>query len=256
MRYSRVFQMMVSVIGLIALTACSLPFGVMAPTPSRTPTATAVPTDTPTPTSTPEPTQTPLPTATHNMTATAQVESILELVKDYNDQGILPSTKGTYKRLDDFSDEWAQNGWYRWTYTGADTTDFLLRAHLSWESASRSANPSGCGFVIHQQSNDDHYLLFFANTGHVILEAQHNGGSLVGWSYFGHAGQKGEADLILVVIGPRYKIYVDGKYVGTILAYDNIMTSGALSYTVVSGINTDFGTRCSMTDVDLWKIEP
>jgi hypothetical protein len=64
---------------------------------------------------------------------------------------------------------------------------------------------------------------------------------------------EGSAQIMLVVIEKKVYFYVNGEKIAS--ANDAALKPGKLSLTLLSGTNKDFGTRCQMTDLDLWIIQ-
>ncbi len=254
MKIHWIIKLSFSIFLILVLPACSF-----ASTPHPTKTPTRVPSQTytltPVPTSTSTATVTPIPTATQDLTATQQYDNILTLVNNLAKSGYLTSTKGDFRILEDYSKEWAQLGWYEWVDTDQPVTDFVLQADLSWESANQHPNPSGCGIIFHLQPDDSHYLVYVATDGFVYFQSLVAGkGNFIGKKNYGVAGYKGTANLILIVTGAQFRVLIDGKSIGVFRGYSSSMLDGDLGYTIVSGTNTDYGTRCDMTNVNLWKI--
>jgi hypothetical protein len=65
-------------------------------------------------------------TASVNAEATAQAQGMASIVKQLASEGLLENTAGTYSKLDDFNETWAQIGWYQWWNTGLAPTDFVI----------------------------------------------------------------------------------------------------------------------------------
>ena len=65
---------------------------------------------------------------------------------------------------------------------------------------------------------------------------------------------KGQAQILLAVEGDKIVFFVNNEHVLTRI--DGRLDSGGLSYTLLSGTNKGFGTRCDMTNVGLWWLEP
>jgi hypothetical protein len=265
MKINRIVRITFVVFALTALMACdmsSLPLGKKTPTPTATsiPTATPVPpTSTSTVTNTPLPTSTKRPTATVDAAATQQYEDMATLVKGLADKGYIASTDGKFYPLEDFSNEWAQLGWYQWALTKYSPTDFILRADLAWESASKNPNPSGCGIVFHVQPNNDHFIAFVSTDGYVYFAASiGNDFNILGGDgkRYGPEAYKGQATLVLIVTGVQFRTLINGKSIGVFSGYSGSLLDGNLGYTIVSGTNAGFGTRCNITNVALWQIKP
>jgi len=98
------------ILSALILPACSTP-ATPPPAPTETPKPTS--TNTAVPTNTSTPTRTPRPTATPNLAETQQYEAFNQEIESYYDQGFLDTTEGTVEEIDDFSNDWAQLGWYQ-----------------------------------------------------------------------------------------------------------------------------------------------
>lgn len=247
---------------IVCLNACS-------GTPQTTPVQTAVATDSPeaaTATMAPtlEPTDTPEPTATEEPTVepsptieptseSAKMEALIEQLKE---EGTISTVEGTYHRLADFQQEWAQLYYYQWWYTDYSPSNFVIQADVEWETASKSANlgDSGCGFVYHTDDNQNHHATFLMMDGKVQTYRALSG-------YFdqmkgGYAGKfkvpSDKAHIILAVDQQTITVIINDKEV--VHFQDTKLSGGKLGLTLASGTNKDFGTRCSMTNVELWEL--
>jgi hypothetical protein len=192
--------------------------------------------------------------------ATAQAQSMFAIVEGLVEDGHLSRSAGVYHRLPDFDESWAQINYYNIWWTGLSPSDFVIKADVAWDSASSKANwwNSGCGFVFRVNDEGDHYISFFAMDGNVRL-FRSLGGKLasIGTSYYGKVDvPKGNAKIMLVVDGGSINFFVNDKRVQNRQDYYEDLSSGRLAYTLVSGTNTGFGTRCQMTNVELWELEP
>jgi hypothetical protein len=248
----------------LVLSACSLstPPVVSTVTETAAPASTATPaltaTPEPTATRTPRPTYTPRPTPTHNLEATQQLEDMTAKVKEYYDAGYVSTFDGSYKRLPSYVDSWAQINWYQWSPTDSGVLDdFIVRSVVKWQSASKSPNPSGCGFVFRlQEKKRDHYMFFVGLDGYVyasILRAEDY--RHMGRGYYGPAGSDGKETVTLIVEDTSFRVLVNDQLVKTFSGVQNDMLDGYLAYTIVSGTNKDYGTRCMFEQTDLWKIK-
>lgn len=190
--------------------------------------------------------------------ATAQAQPLAARVEQIVAEGYLTRSAGTYARLDDYSDAWAQINWYQWLWTGYNPTDFVLRADFSWNSASETANwfNSGCGFVFRESSreNVDHYLVYLGLDSVVyfykVRLGEHT--ELASASAGRLDVPEGSAQFMLAVEGDRFTAYVNDQRV--ITAHDGSLKDGLLNYTLLSGTNRDFGTLCRMSNVELWTL--
>ncbi len=255
-------------IGLtLILSAC----GVSAPeaTPTSTVTNTPIP-PTFTPTVTLTPTKTPKPTATPNLIATQQYEDFMALVESIHAAGQISTLDGTYKRLDDYSDELAMGYGYSWNPTSVSAKNFIARAEFDWEVANQK-NYSGCGYMFRQQSNQYYYLITLDAINGIFLSYTRDGLSAAGGSgvvnYTIAASKKTKlpdvgsnpyhALFTLVVNDNVAYSYVNGKlFTEHRLKNDWLTDSGPLSSLVLTGSATDYGTRCKITNAEAWIIKP
>lgn len=190
-------------------------------------------------------------------TATAEAQPMLELITQLSQDGSISTSDGRLSRLDDFSESWAQINWFQWFQTGKSPANFVVKADVAWESASDKADwyTSGCGFVFRaDREGDNFYMIYLALDGRVRLLRNRNGNlGEAGAKYYGNLDvPKGNAVFMLVVEGNKISAYVNGE--PAFERTDNTHTEGRLAYTLISGTNKDFGTRCDMTDVWLWEI--
>lgn len=252
MKTNRIAPIISAVLVLLAVTlACA--GGATAEPTAVPPTATLVPTEKPTE----KPTSTPMPTATPNLQATQQSEELDALLKDYEEKGYVSTTEGTFTELDPFKEEWAQIGWFNsWLYSEVDS-DFLLKGHFSWSTAAATSDPSGCGVIFGVQENGDYYvffldkarIIFYLKRGETLYSVGKTRGS--GRANFGNPA---EADVIVAVKGQTTFVSVDGEVTEYTLSVDQT-TRGAFGFSLLSGTNRDYGTRCEITDILLWMPE-
>ena len=241
------------VMAFLALMLVILACSVGAPQPTSTP----VPTNTPLPTATktPLPTATPRPTNTPNVAATQRYDDFNALLQTFVDKGYITSTDGTSSELDDFSESWAQINWYRWWDTGKTMSNFAFKAHLKWSTASTTPDISGCGIVFGVQTNKDHYAIFLDRSK--VLYAQNHAnmfrpiGKIRGTDRF-KFGNHAEANFAVLVNNDKVYVWVDGEIAEYNLASGQ-PAAGKFALTLLSGTNKDYGTRCEMTDMILWK---
>jgi len=245
------FMLFVFILVLVSL-ACSTS---QAPTPTNTPKPTA--TVTASPTNTPRPSPTPRPTQTPNLAATERAEELQAEVQLYFDKGYLATTEGRFRELEDFKDEWAQMGWYQWLPLKDSAENFFMSAHFKWESAYKSADTSGCGFIFSLQPNNDHYAVFLDRSKVFFLITD----TTLGYSKpVGTTRGTGrvkftppaEADFTLIVKDAYAYVLVDGEVVGEYTLSQSRVMRGNLGLTTLSGTNKDYGTRCEMTNLHLW----
>ena len=218
-------------------------------------------------------TSSPMPTPSNQIPATPAVtqasasgsptpkvtSDIKDAVERYYQKAYLSSTEGEYVHLKDYSRDWAKIGYQDLTDTGQVVDNFMVRAHFAWQSATQYPDPSGCGYAFRVQGRD--YYLVFVDKETVWLGIWTEYGAVkfrrIGAnSGSGMTGNITEADVTLIVNQGKAVVLINENFVGTyVLSTDYLTGSGGLSYLVVSGTNRDYGTRCKMTNVDLWKIK-
>lgn len=189
--------------------------------------------------------------------STEMAASMYDQVVELASYGYLSSAGGTYHTLPTFDESWAQINWYQWWRTGYKPRDFVIRADASWDSASDKANwfNSGCGFVFRETGVQNHYLAFLGLDGNVqfmrsVRDVQRN----LGYSYSEKLDvPKGNAQIMLVVEDDTFTFFVNGEKVHT--RQDFSLTDGELGLTLLSGTNKGYGTRCRMTNIELWILK-
>jgi hypothetical protein len=247
---------------IFILISISLACATSQPTPAPTNTAelTATATITLTATRTPRPSPTPRPTQTPNLAATARAEELNAKLQDYFNKGYLTTTEGRLRELDDFSYDWAQLGWYRPFPIQDSVGDFFLSAHFKWDSAFKNSDISGCGFIFGLQPNEDHYAVFLdrqkvfflitdRTVGFSRQVAPTRGTGIVKFDY------PAEADFTLIVKDTHAYVLVNGKESAEYTLAQSRASKGTVGLTVLSGTNKDYGTRCEMTNLQLWLPE-
>jgi hypothetical protein len=193
-------------------------------------------------------------TAEVNLQSTAQAESMAERLIFLGAEGVVANTNGEYIRLAKFDESWAQMNWFQWWSTGYTLENFAIRTDLAWSSASETANwfSSGCGFVFGLDDKKNFHVLHLRLDGFVTLKYWLNGNG--NWIAQRPAGKistpDGQGEILMVVYDKRVTFYLDGEQV--LSEYASLLKPGELAMTLVSGTNKDYGTRCKMTDVDLW----
>jgi hypothetical protein len=243
----------------LVISACAL-VSTPLPSPTTVPSRTPLPsTFTPeaTATQTPRPSSTPKPTRTPNFEATAQYDAVAAKVKEYFDAGYISTSKGVaFRHLPLFTDHWAQIDWFQWTYLDYSPADFVIETDLKWESASAVANSSGCGFVFRLADKDNFYVMFVSLKGYVESTIFSGGNSaFLSRGYYGSAAQNGGVHLTLIVEGDTFRVLIDDKFIKSYTGFKAKLLSGKLAYTVFSGTNKDYGTRCTFSNTDLWTIK-
>ncbi len=228
--------------------------------------ATETPTPEPTPTKTPKPTATLKPTETPDVAATQAQQALLDELQDYYDKGYISSKEGTLHILSDYYREKAKIHYLGFNITGYDTpdvTNFIVWADVRWESAAPVNYPeyAGCGFGYRIQDEGTGYGALLTNDSIVMT---YRYGTSDPWRRVGTTkgpgtvdfGNPAEASLILIVNEDKAYALVDGSFIGEYtLSKDHLTGSGFLLYSIFSGTNKDYGTRCEITNARLWIIK-
>ncbi len=208
----------------------------------------------------PESTEAPPPAVTPETPVPQVPPEIQQLVVDYYEKGYLPSTEGEYHRLDDFT---MSSNDRQITFTkkktGYDVKDFMVKAHFKWQSAIANPDPGGCGWAF--RGNRDSTYFTFVDREWIFLGLMKEGQ----WNRYGKTsgndwvglGNPAEADVTLAVSkGKAYMLIDDSLASSYTLDTDFLTGAGELAYAVVAGTYKNYGTRCEMTNVDLWISNP
>jgi len=242
----------------ISLQGCNSVYQLIQGTPTPTPTLTYTPTLTPTPT--PTPTKTPTPTITPNLTATQQSETFSLLVQKIYDAGQISTTTGRYKKLDDYSEQLSRTFGYDWSKAGVTTKNFIIRADFTW-SIAHQKNYSGCGYVFREKSSQYYLIALDALDG--VLLSYTDG--VFNYSISGSRKTKlpdmgsnpYQATFTLVVNEFKAYTYINDNYYSAYELQKNRLTEkGSLSFMILTGTDKDFGTRCEITNAEIWIINP
>lgn len=240
------------------LSAC----GATPSLPTQTPAATH--TLEPAATQTSIPTTTPSPTITPDLVATQQYENFLAMVQKYHDAGQISTNEGEFVELADYEHALANKLSYEWTETGVTAKNFIVQADFAWANAVNTINISGCGFVYRSQPNGDHYFIILdaasgiklassTDRGTYSMGSPQNGDQKI--SDFGSSPY--QANLTMIVNEFKTYVYLNDIYQGEYQLLDyRITESGSLANAVLSGTSEGFGTRCRMTNVRAWIIDP
>jgi hypothetical protein len=194
-------------------------------------------------------------TAVVQATATSYATAFLDVIEKLKEEGIVKSTDGDYARLEDFEQEWAQLGWFKWWGTGYAAENFVLSADIAWQSASNTSDwyTTGCGMVFSLNDEDNYHLAFLSLDGYGMVGRNTKGDlKLLAAERYGNVSTPdGNAKIMLVVDDKRINFYVNDKLVTKV--YDNSLNEGAIALTLLSGTNKDYGTRCTMTNIELFS---
>ncbi len=248
---------------LLVSLACA---GTTPPTPAP---PTQVPSNTPVPataTATTPPTSTPKPTATPNLAATQEAKEDDARLQKYVDSGYIASKQGALYELTDNTREMAQINYLDYDYAGFDKSadDFAAWADLNWTSAVPVSYPeySGCGFGFRMKNNGDAYTAMVTNDSVLITWCFQALGN-----HCGRVGKtRGTGKLKLpnpasvhfefIVNGLHAYALVDNEFIAEYTLFQDRLTEpGFFTYSIVSGTNKDYGTRCTVSNGKIWLPE-
>jgi len=250
-------RLLLTIISGCLLVACSTPAPVMNTPAAGTPSQVAL-TDEPVE-NTPEligtQTATPVKKAATATPVDIREEDMKKEVQSLAGRKLVSSSKGTYYRVQDFTGEWAKLGYYHWWPLDRKPTNFAIRADVNWESAKPLGNPSksGCGFVFHENGAGNLHLSFLSMDGYVRnYRTEKNVASDLKANYAGKFNFAADKAHILLVVDYQWiTFFVNGKQV--VRFQDDRLNGGGLAFAAASGSNSDFGTRCTFQNVDLWE---
>lgn len=224
--------------------------------------ATATPESTSTPvatsTRTPFPTKTPLPTKTPNLAETQQYEDWQAEIQSYVDLGYIPSAEGKIEKVPNFTESWAQIGWYSWLRTGKVAENFIYSGHFKWSSDSETPNRSGCGFVFAEHVQEEsHYVVFIdrAEIRFRRVDGAYKGvvGTTRGSNVLSFKEQPYETDFTIIVYDYYAYIILDNELKAEYTLAKSQRLEGNIAFAVLSGTNAGYGTRCDITNGRLWR---
>ena len=244
---------------LVSLTLLLSACGVAAPASTATPT-TLPPTGTPEPTATltPLPSDTPQPTITPDVAATQRAEDFQSLLALFHKKGYIGSVDGQVTLLHDWKKEFAKlHDYFKWGFTKeaeGEYSNFVFSAHFEWRSYSSTPDVSGCGLGFGIKENDDHYVIFLDRENLVLLRGRgtrlYRMGT-AGGDRYPTIPIPARSDFAVAVWDQNVTVSVDGVIVNYILSSDQ-NAQGKIAYSLLSGTNSGYGTRCEMTDIILW----
>ena len=113
---------------------------------------------------------------------------------------------------------------------------------------------SGCGIIFHEDEGEDHYLVVFTLGERAIL-FQRMSGSLanLGASFrYDVDNELAQAQIMVVVEDMDIHIFVNGEELYA--KKHTYLETGKIAFTVITGSTLDYGTRCEMSNIELWEI--
>ncbi len=225
-------------------------------------------TDTPLPsaTATQEPTATPRPSPTPDLAATQEVSDAQARIQSYVDAGYLSSTDGTLHALDDLDREMAKINYLDYDFAGFDEPiqDFAVWADFKMQSARPVGFPeySGCGFSFRIDPNNfDGYTAHITNSSVLLTYCSHitNRCGRIGKTRGPgtlNLPNPAQASMAVIVHDTEANVLVDDVFIGQYTLFtDKLTAPGYLLYSIISGTNADYGTRCQATNAHLWVVK-
>jgi hypothetical protein len=191
------------------------------------------------------------------------VEQAQSRVASYVESGWLSSTQGQLYKLNDYDREMAQINYLDYGLSGYNglVQDFALWGYIKMESARPVRYPeySGCGFSFRiSPKNYDGYTVHVTNESVLVTFCNE---SINRCGRIGKTSGRGtldlpnpaEVELEVVVRGTQAYVKVDGEFIGEYTLFtDKMLDPGYILYSIVSGTNADYGTRCEVTNAGVW----
>ncbi len=163
-----------------------------------------------------------------------------------HDQGYLPSTEGTYRRLKDFSANFAKAEYYTWQSVGLSADNFVIRTDLVMQTSNQTFPRGGCGFVIH-----DGNMIMLSQKGNAYRFDEWNG--IGPANYIGESHNPWEVELTLIFQQDTAWLLINGKERLTAGGFPHITRD--VAYAVISGSSDSYGTRCEFKNTDFWILQ-
>ena len=109
--------------------------------------------------------------------------------------------------------------------------------------------------MFNEEDEKNYYVAFLALDGYVYSFRMQNGYMDANWhGYYGKVGNpKGSAEFELANQDGKYTFFVNEQPALTVT--DTKVTGKSLGIAIHSGTNKDFGMRCIMKNIDLWKLD-
>ncbi len=190
---------------------------------------------------------------------TQTASSMQTLVTRLYEGDFLTSTAGSYEKLDDHTEAWAQINWLRVNpMYSVQVKDFVLKLRIGWESATTTNNftDSGCGIAFRIDDDFRYYTYFLSLDKKLSYWRNMQDSPYVTLSkrYFGEYDHMQDSRIIIITAeGPILQVF-DENLNRIDMREDGKLESGFLGYTLSSGESKSFGTRCSFTEMELWRL--
>jgi len=161
-------------------------------------------------------------------------------------------SKATVEHLDDYSYNGATEYTLFPSYIDILPEEFVIISNVSWNHSSDKITESAasCGFMFLNNMEDKSYFAVVSADGNVrlinMIEEYWNG--VAHKKYKGRTlnPQSDEVQIIMSVQPYRFVLAVEGDIIlDKAMEWDSV---GYFGYTLISGTNRDYGTRCSFKD--------
>jgi hypothetical protein len=244
--------LLLGLIWILVSLACST-----ASAPTATPAPTKVPA---TATATLKPTATYIPTATANATQTQAAVDLQTRIQGYVTDGFLPSANGKFSPLTDQTVELAQANYLNFQDAGFEdkVKNFAVWSDVKMSAATSVNYPrySGCGFTFRLKENGDAYTAMMIKDRVLLTTCQNSRcyelGKTKGTGTLSFQDSF-QATLEVIVNDVHTYVLVDKQLIGEYtLSADKLIDPGYVAYSIISGTNKDYGTRCEYSNGGLW----
>jgi hypothetical protein len=177
-------------------------------------------------------------------------DNTARMVKMLNMKERIDSTAGTFTTLPEKDMSLAMMGYSTREGFGINARDLLLQTDIAWSSGYERPDyaSSGCGFYLRGLDGSTFIEIYAAMDGAVYVNAYRAGAlvPLISLKY-GTWSIQGSGRLAVAADDKKITILWNDSILGTITDA-TWMWSGDAGYTVHSGTNGDFGTRCIFTN--------
>jgi len=202
---------------------------------------------------------TPLPASSDLQSLSTSGGEMKTLPDEVRDSFRVP--QGEYYLVEDFDQSLAQIGAHKAMGMARYPQNFVIRTNITWWNASGSVNWSeaGCGFVFRYTDRNNYYIIYWALDGKTYLRRISKGQvlNIFDGLYNKKNQARGEATIMLSVSGAQVTAFVNNRriYRAVDSPLKSSLTNGELGLAVFSGTSADYGTRCKMTNTELWEVK-
>lgn len=183
----------------------------------------------------------------------ADITEFNELIEQFKTEEVIPRGRGRIQSFGSFEDEYPVMGSYQW-FPVTTAERFVFSANISWQSAFQAptASLAGCGLVFGADpETGDHLMASVRMDGHAYLSGNSFNKTRNYIDYFfGYPTISGNVTLTVIETGEKVITYINGTRLGT--RSDMVPFGNALGFSVLSGTNMGFGTKCNWSDIYLY----